>query len=717
MSYTLNAINKYASTRPEAPALQTAELSVSYAELAILIEKLATRLKEYSPSVIGLLADNGFDWVLADLAALQAEILIVPLPTYFSSTQLQNTIESAGIDLILTDRTIDIPVRTDTLPKQYCNFHGSLDAVKITSGNSKKNDLPIGTQKITFTSGTTDTPKGVCLSIESMERVAHSLLGVTSAHSDDRHLCVLPLATLLENIAGVYLPLMAGATCLLPPLAQVGLTGSSGLNVAVQLAALDSLRATSAIIVPQMLTAQVAAISAGSPRPRALRYLAVGGGSVSPNLLAKANGLGLPVYEGYGLSECASVVALNSPGDNRHGSVGKPLPHVRIEIAPDGEIIVWEAHFEGYLGSASRHSSAALNTGDIGHLDRDGYLYVTGRKKSMFITSFGRNVSPEWIERELLAQPGLMQIAVFGDARPFNAAVIVPHPSMALSAISSAVAAANSTLPDYARVTHWIIAKTPFTADNNQLTHNGRSRRAEIGIAYLKELESLYRKESNPMTFYDQLCEATTAEQTSLQTAPIIAAALTGQASHSQYIAFLTQAYHHVRHTVPLLMACGARLPGDMEWLRTAVAHYINEELGHQEWILNDISAAGGNAEAVRKSRPALATELMVAYAYDTVMRNNPVGFFGMVFVLEGTSVQLATQVAKSLQDCLDLPPAAFSYLASHGVLDADHMDNFSQLMNRLESASDQEAIVHCAKVFFQLYGDVIRSVPTGAVA
>lgn len=219
------------------------------------------------------------------------------------------------------------------------------------------------------------------------------------------------------------------------------------------------------------------------------------------------------------------------------------------------------------------------------------------------------------------------------------------------------------------------------------------------------------------MTFYDHLCEATKADQHALQTAPIITAALTGQATRAQYIAFLTQAYHHVRHTVPLLMACGARLPGHMEWLRTAVAHYIDEEIGHQEWILNDISAAGGNAEAVRNSQPALATELMVAYAYDTVMRNNPVGFFGMVFVLEGTSVQLATQVAKSLQDCLDLPPAAFTYLASHGNLDADHIDDFRQLVNHLDNLSDQAAIVHRAKVFFRLYGDVIRSVPTGAAA
>jgi heme oxygenase len=219
------------------------------------------------------------------------------------------------------------------------------------------------------------------------------------------------------------------------------------------------------------------------------------------------------------------------------------------------------------------------------------------------------------------------------------------------------------------------------------------------------------------MQFYAQLCESTEAEQSVLRTAPIIAAALTGKVSRSQYIAFLSHAYHHVRHTVPLLMACGARLPGHMEWLRSAVAHYIEEEIGHQEWILNDISAAGGDADAVRHGQPTLETELMVAYAYDTVMRGNPVGFFGMVFVLEGTSVQLATQVAKSLQLCLDLPLTSFSYLTSHGILDTEHIDNFRQIVNRLDNADDQAAIVHRAKAFFRLYGDVIRSIPCGAAA
>lgn len=213
------------------------------------------------------------------------------------------------------------------------------------------------------------------------------------------------------------------------------------------------------------------------------------------------------------------------------------------------------------------------------------------------------------------------------------------------------------------------------------------------------------------MRFFDQLQQATASERADLLSVPVIGAALAGQVKRAHYISFLSRAFHHVKHTVPLLMACGARLPDEQEWLRSAVAHYIEEEIGHHEWILNDIAAAGGDADAVRASAPDLATELMVAYAYDTVMRRNPLGLFGMVYVLEGTSVSLATQVAGVLQSALELPPSAFSYLSSHGSLDIEHIGHFENLVNRFASPADQAAVIHCAKAFFHLYGNVLRSV------
>jgi pyrroloquinoline quinone (PQQ) biosynthesis protein C len=214
------------------------------------------------------------------------------------------------------------------------------------------------------------------------------------------------------------------------------------------------------------------------------------------------------------------------------------------------------------------------------------------------------------------------------------------------------------------------------------------------------------------MSFYDQLVAATERERAAFLAIPFLQDGAGGRLTREQYVAFLTQAYHHVKHTLPLLMACGARLPERLEWLRTAVAEYIEEETGHQEWILNDIAACGGDAEAVRVSDPEFAAELLVAYAYDTVARGNPVGFFGMVLVLEGTSVELATRAAENLQRTLGLPKQAFSYLLSHGSLDIGHVNFFQKLMNRLTDAADQAAVVHCAKRVYRLYGDVFRGLP-----
>ena len=194
------------------------------------------------------------------------------------------------------------------------------------------------------------------------------------------------------------------------------------------------------------------------------------------------------------------------------------------------------------------------------------------------------------------------------------------------------------------------------------------------------------------MSFYEQLAAATASERDYLLSSPIITKCLRGEVTRESYLAFLGQAFHHVRHTTPLLMLLGGRLPERLAWLRRAVAEYIEEEIGHEEWILNDIAAAGGDAEAVRHSRPGLPAEVMVAYAYDLVNRGNPAGFFGMVFVLEGTSVAMALNAADRIQQALALPDAAFSYLRSHGTLDQEHTRHLADLLEKMTPEDQQDA-------------------------
>jgi pyrroloquinoline quinone (PQQ) biosynthesis protein C len=219
------------------------------------------------------------------------------------------------------------------------------------------------------------------------------------------------------------------------------------------------------------------------------------------------------------------------------------------------------------------------------------------------------------------------------------------------------------------------------------------------------------------MSFYDRLIRSTERERATLVSVPVIQRALRGEVSHDLYLAFLGQAYHHVKHTVPLMMTCGSRLPQRLDALRSALVRYVTEEHGHEEWILDDIRAAGGDADAVRNAMPAPATEMMVAYAYYTIERIHPVSFFGMVLVLEGTSVALAERAADAIQSSLGLPRAALRYLYSHGAVDKDHVGFLAGLLDGLEEPADRDAVEHAARRFYGLYADVFRTLPADTVA
>jgi pyrroloquinoline quinone (PQQ) biosynthesis protein C len=211
------------------------------------------------------------------------------------------------------------------------------------------------------------------------------------------------------------------------------------------------------------------------------------------------------------------------------------------------------------------------------------------------------------------------------------------------------------------------------------------------------------------MHLYQQLQRDTVADREYLLGAPVIQRALAGEITRELYVEFLTQAYHHVRHTVPLMMAVGARIPARHAWLQESILHYLDEERGHERWILNDIEHARGDRAAAAASSPAIATECMVAYAYDMIERRNPLGFFGMVYVLEGTSVALALNAADRIQARLQLPNQAFSYLRSHGTLDQQHVGDLEAILGRITDPEDRAAVIGCARGIFWLYGNVFR--------
>jgi len=491
MNPVLKAVASHAKSRPDAIALQGDSISISYYSLNQEITNARQCMQRNDLRRIGLLMDNSPAWAVIDLAALSNNSMLVPLASFFSDQQLLHAIDSASLDTIITDdpgRLMKLMPHATLRPR--ARILGQ-NMWHISIPVSRNYQLPGNTTKITFTSGTTGTPKGVCLSADAINSVALSLADITTVEKGDRHLSLLPLPVLLENIAGLYVALLRGVPCVLPSSSALGSQGSRTIDFSRLFSAIKTHQATSIILLPEMLQALLTTVEQGLDLSN-LRFIAVGGASVSPALLKKAESLDLPVYEGYGLSECASVVAVNAPEAVRRGSVGKPLPHVKVSTSTDNEILVSGPAYTGYLNETSRTGDKYLATGDLGYLDEDGYLYITGRKKNVFITSFGRNISPEWIEREIQAQPAIAQVAVFGESRPWNIALVVPSPGATIKEIDEAIKMVNLTLPDYARVSKWLTADEAFTPENGQYTINGRPRREAIWISYVDQINQLY---------------------------------------------------------------------------------------------------------------------------------------------------------------------------------------------------------------------------------
>ncbi|OED36432.1 hypothetical protein AB833_27885 [Chromatiales bacterium (ex Bugula neritina AB1)] len=444
MSELWKALISHARHCPNRPALQDPSGNVSYAGLLSEINTRTSILRRHSVRVLGLALPNGNEWVLWDLAARRAGVVCVPIPYFFTEQQVAHVFTDAGIDGLIDQRGFS---RIRAEPVKF-----NPDICKVT-----------------YTSGSTAAPKGVCLTARGLEQVSLSLLEVLGTTFTNQHLSVLPLSVLLENVAGVYPALISGCTIHLPDCKTIAMNPLR-LHEAIRVS-----KASSAIVVPEILRGQLSLARSTASALPSLQFLAVGGAKVSKELVQQSRAAGLPVYEGYGLSECASVVALNTPQQDKPGTVGKILPHLNVSIE-HGEIVIDNPSASGYLGQAGMQQ---LKTGDCGHFDSDGFLKVTGRKKNVLITSWGRNISPEWVESKLLDQEGIRQAIVLGDGEASLDALIVAANDTSTHTVTETIASINETLPEYARVSRWRRVD-PFTLENGLLTGNGRPVRGQI---------------------------------------------------------------------------------------------------------------------------------------------------------------------------------------------------------------------------------------------
>ncbi len=553
MTPIYTAICEHARKAPKQVAIKTIEgehtVSLTYDELQRTLALLHQTLHTWQGKRVALYAHNEIDWVILDLALSTIGAVVVPIPLFFSASQVAHLLQDAQIELVYIGAGLTLPAihDVDSVNNWVVAKTAEVDTVKLEHAahiagkfyqlnndaaytlTSQASATASEFCKVTYTSGSTGMPKGVCLGQDTLMRIVESLaealaetltddaanpLDITDITNNFGHLSVLPFATLLENVAGVYVSLYMGRTLVIGKIGQFGLLSNQAFDAKRLITTVQTHRIASVILLPQMLKAICEYLTANeSPHAHtsassnhansnyianvalpSLRFMAVGGGKVSPNLLQDAKALNLPVYEGYGLSECGSVVSLNTPKAKREGSVGKPMPHASVSIAASGEVMVKGNAMQGYINhdtSSNNKGNGVIATGDIGYVDNDGYLYITGRRKNVLISSFGRNISPEWVEAQLLTQPIIYQAAVLGDGEPSLSAVIVANPNEVARnrsdlqlAIKHAIETVNQALPDYARIKHWHLEKRSFSTDNGLLTDNGKLRRPQIFTTY-----------------------------------------------------------------------------------------------------------------------------------------------------------------------------------------------------------------------------------------
>jgi long-chain acyl-CoA synthetase len=441
---------------------------------------------------VGLLSENRLEWALADLATLSAGYITVPVYPTLPVSQVEYILRDSEARAVFVsnqaqlDKVVAARARLPRLLHvvsfdRECDAEGvvTLEAL-VERGRmvSPKPTFPELTStvgksdwaSIIYTSGTTGTPKGAVLSHWNFVSNVIACLEVLPLGPKDTYLSFLPLSHALERTGGFYAMLSAGVTicyaesldtltddmravsptvmCAVPRFYEKTYTriveaveSSSGMRRNLFHWAVKSGRK----YVSEKLDGSVGVLTRGRRklanalvfrRVQArtggkLRYFISGGAPLGREIAEFFHAAGIPIMEGYGLTETSPVIAVNTFDNLKFGTVGKPLPGVEVSIADDGEILVrGDNVMQGYY-KLPEETKAALeggwfHTGDIGHLDDDGFLVITDRKKDIIVTALGKNVAPQAIEMRLVQSPYVNEAVLVGNRRKFLSVVIVP---------------------------------------------------------------------------------------------------------------------------------------------------------------------------------------------------------------------------------------------------------------------------------------------------
>ncbi|MET7482795.1 AMP-binding protein [Streptomyces sp. NPDC005538] len=447
---------------------------------------------------VGVVTANGPEFLVADFAVLGAGAAEVVVPLAFTAEQTAAML--ADIDICLADEAGVRRLREWGLEKVLPAGVELrvLDIERDPSGTDPLfTDLDAGDRlcKIIHTSGTTSKPKGVCIREAALEELIGSLRSAMPADAYRRYLSLVPMSLLIEQVTAVYLVVCDGGTVvLLPP--GVPLVGTSSFASQAVLPHIRAAHPTALVVTPALAEALLTAADGAraarrDPVPALFGrveapLVCCGGAPVDADTLRRLDSHGIPVHEGYGLSENSSVVSWNTPVARRLGSVGAPLPHVRVRTAPDGELLVKSTSlFAGYKGGDDPSGCEVdedgwLHTGDLADIE-DGYIWIRGRKKSVIITAAGRNVAPEWVEAQYRSHPAVLAVAVVGDGLPALHGLFLVDPEAPLDTVRAELdALGRERLSDVERVEVAHLVPADESLHTEFFTVTGRPRRSAV---------------------------------------------------------------------------------------------------------------------------------------------------------------------------------------------------------------------------------------------
>ncbi len=531
---------------PEALAFAQPGDRATWREAHARVHGLASRLVELGVRPgdrVAVLGPTSGEWMIADLAILSAGAVCVGIYPTLSHDQIAYIVKDSGARVGFactpadTARLRDAGVAT-VLGWEETRRGGESRALPVRAPN----DLAL----LIYTSGTTGTPKGAMLSHRACVFQARALAPVFPASTADRTVAFLPLAHVAEHVMASYGRLVTGMTA-----HYVGSMESDAV-----LRAVAEVRPTVFGSVPRLFEkahAKLRATIAASPRVRrqlfawaeqrgrarrdaqsmlarlqlatadrlvlskvrerfggAVRYFVSGSAAIDPAILELFDACGMPVLEGYGLTECGGFCTANRLGAVRYGTVGTPVDGYEVRIAADGEVLVRsEGLFDGYLGdpelTARTLVDGWLHTGDIGELDSQGYLRITDRKKNLLVTSGGKKVAPTPIESLLASDPLFGAAMVIGERRPYLTALLVLDRTHADAGSEQTVTQraravahqANTRLARFEQIRKLRIIDREL-AIGSELTPTLKLRRAAVEQRFAAEIESLYNERSDP---------------------------------------------------------------------------------------------------------------------------------------------------------------------------------------------------------------------------